>query len=69
VSVERLVVEHAVGVLTVAQTLINEEVADVETNLVTEADVMGRNGTRLPGYLSAARGEHDSVNGCGVVLK
>ena len=36
---------------------------------LTEADVMGRDGTRLPGYLSAARGEHDSVNGCGVVLK
>ena len=65
-SVEGLVIKHAIGILTVAQRLIHHKVTEIETDLVTEADVMGRDGARLPGDLGAARGEHNGVNCCGV---
>ncbi len=39
--------------------------ADIESDLIAEADGMGRDGTRLPSDLRSTWGEHDGINGSG----
>ena len=40
--------------------------ANVESDLIAQADGMGRNGARLPSELNSTGGEHDGIECCGV---